>query len=267
MMNKIIFFGNGLLADIALDVIKNCSDVEIIFHARTKKDLEEVKRIKLETPEARGVLASFGVLIKKDVLDLFEPEGILNIHPSKLPEYRGASPIETAILDGRKDFSVSVMKLVSKMDAGPVYYQKTIFGLPLDKREIYRALAEAGAGFIVKNLDDLPKPFIQDESKATYTRKFEKMDGFLNPKDETVEEVSRKIVAFQDFPKPKMEFFGKMCIILEARILSTDENAAKNHNSLVVECGDGRRLEILRLQPESRKPMNAEAFLNGIKNL
>ena len=137
---KVIFFGNGPLANYALAVIER--ECQVIFHARTKEDLEMVKRLKRENPEAHGILASFGVMIKSDVLELFEPEGILNIHPSLLPKYRGASPIESAILDGDSDFSVSVMKLVKAMDAGPIYYQTTLKDLPLCKDEIYKAISE-----------------------------------------------------------------------------------------------------------------------------
>ena len=68
-MTKIIFFGNGPLADFAKAILEK--NFEIIFHARTKEDLEEVKRIKTENPEAKGILASFGVMIKPDVLSLF----------------------------------------------------------------------------------------------------------------------------------------------------------------------------------------------------
>ena len=102
MKKKIIFFGNGPLADYALKKLEQ--RFEIIFHARDKADLDEVCRIKAETLEAHGILASFGVIIPGAVLKLFEPEGILNIHPSLLPLYRGASPIESAILDGDDDF-------------------------------------------------------------------------------------------------------------------------------------------------------------------
>ena len=153
-MEKVIFFGNGPLADYALAVIER--ECQVVFHARTREDLEEVKKIKRENPDAHGILASFGVMIKSDVLELFEPEGILNVHPSLLPTYRGASPIESAILAGDIDFSVSVMKLVKAMDAGPIYWQETLPGLPLDKAAIYRELAEAGAKWICENIDNLP---------------------------------------------------------------------------------------------------------------
>ena len=139
-MTKIIFFGNGPLADFSKAILEKHFD--IVFHARTKEDLETVKEIKKKDKDVHGVLASFGVMIKSDVLGLFEPEGILNIHPSLLPKYRGASPIETAILSGDEDFSVSIMKLVKAMDAGPIYYQTTFKNLALDKTTIYQTLAE-----------------------------------------------------------------------------------------------------------------------------
>ena len=133
-MEKVIFFGNGPLANCALAVIER--ECQVVFHVRTHEDLEEVKRVKTENPEAYGILASFGIMIRGDILNLFEPEGILNIHPSLLPMYRGASPIESAIIDGADDFAVSVMKLVKAMDAGPIYYQEILKNLPLTKDAI-----------------------------------------------------------------------------------------------------------------------------------
>ena len=253
---KIIFFGNGLLAEAALGVLEKY--FEITFHARDKVDLETVKKLKMLHPEIHGILASFGVMIKSDVLDLFEPEGILNIHPSMLPLYRGASPIESAILNGDTDFSVSIMKLAAGMDAGPIYYQTTLHSLPLCRSEIYKALAETGAKWIAKNLDSLPKPFPQDDSRATFTQKISKTMGVIDPKIETAEEILRKIIAFQGFPKTRYVFYGQNCIILEAHICKVGETAI-----IPMVCKDGQILSIDRLQPESKKPMDAKSFLNG----
>lgn len=253
--SKVIFFGNGMLADFALSIISR--EREVIFHARTKEDLEEAVRLKREFPEAHGILASFGVLIPGSVLEVFEPEGILNIHPSLLPRFRGASPIESAILAGDNDFSVSVMKLVKAMDAGPIYHQETLAGLPLDKEKIYQALAASGAKWILKNLANLPEPVVQDDAKATFCRKLLKSDGILTPETDTAEQTLRKIVAYQGFPKPKYAFFGISCIILEAHMLNSGETAV-----LTLPCLDGV-LAIDRLQPEGRKAMDAKSFLNG----
>ena len=255
-MNKLIFFGNGPLAEAALGVLEQ--HFEVIFHARTKEDLAQVIELKREFPETRGVLASFGVMIKPDVLELFEPEGILNIHPSLLPEYRGPSPIESAILAGDTEFSVSIMKLAKAMDAGPVFYQITLKDLPLDKAVIYRELAETGAKWLCDNIGHLPTPVTQDEKGATFCGKFDKSMSVLHPETESAEEIFRKIVAFQGFPKAKYAFYGKNCAILAAHRLKAGETAL-----LPLECADGQILSIDSLQPDGKKPMDAKSFING----
>ena len=251
-MEKIIFFGNGPLADYALAVLEK--HFEVVFHARTKEDLEMACKMKAENPKIHGILASFGVLIPSSVLEVFEPEGILNIHPSLLPRYRGASPIESAILAGDTDFSVSVMKLVKEMDAGPIYYQTTLSDLPLEKDNIYRALSEAGANWICENLTDLPTPMKQDDTKATFCGKLDKSMGVLTPETDTAEKTLRKIVAFQGYPKPKYAFYGQNCIILDAHMLKSGETAV-----LAISCADGHSIAIDRLQPEGRKAMDTKA--------
>ena len=256
--SKVIFFGNGPLADYALaELEKKC---EIVFHAREKADLEIVKKIKLEHPETFGVLASFGVMIKTDVLELFEPEGILNIHPSLLPKYRGASPIESAILAGDTEFSVSVMKLVKAMDAGPVYYQTTLEDLSLDKDASYRALATVGAKWLAENLTNLPEP-TEQVGEPTFTGKFDKSMSWLKPETETAEQILRKIVAFYGFPKAKYAFCGQNCIILAAHIAEMGEIAP-----LKLKCQDGDVVVDL-LQPEGKRPMDAKSFINGYGKL
>lgn len=255
-MTKIIFFGNGPLADYSKAVLEKHFD--ILFHARTKEDLEAVKRVKAENPDAFGVLASFGVMIKSDVLDIFEPEGILNIHPSALPKYRGSSPIETAILNGDKDFTYSIMKLVKAMDAGPVYQQETITfeGYP-EKDEIYKTLSEAAANWLVANIENLPTPTEQDHEKATFTAKFDKSMSPLRPETKTADELLNEVRAFIGFPKSKYTFFNLDCIVLKAHTSDTEES------KLSLRCSDGRYLVIDQIQPAGRKPMDAKSFLNG----
>lgn len=277
---KVIFFGNGPLADFSKAVLT--SQTDIIFHAHTREDLAEAARLKRENPEAFGILASFGVLIKPDLLELFESEGILNLHPSLLPKYRGASPIESAILAGDKDFSYSIMKLAKAMDAGPIYHQATLENLPLDKTAIYQALAEAGATWLLDNLtnirtnqpDSTPilhqEPVPQDNSEATFCSKLDKSMSFLQPESYTAAELLRQIVAYQGFPKPKYTFFDKTCIILKARVLRVTDilcEAAgldgKSSSPLMIKCADRNFVVVEQLQPEGKKPMNAISFMNG----
>lgn len=266
--SEIIFFGNGPLADYALEVLNDHFD--IIFHARTREDLDFAVDLKRQHPHAHGILASFGVLVPNSVLTQFEPEGIINLHPSLLPQYRGASPIESAILAGDRDFSYSIMKLVKAMDAGPIYHQATLHNLPLDKFAIYQALATAGAEWLVQNLDHLPTPVSQDDQAASFTTKFDKSMSFLHPESTPAEAILRQIVAFQGFPKPKYKFFGKTCIILRAHVLPVADVICEAGTSsdianspLMLKCADRNFVVIDELQPEGKKPMNARSFVNG----
>lgn len=263
MSTKFIFFGNGPLAKATLNQLLTAKNLELVFHAKTKEDLVEVARLKQENPEIKGILASFGVLIKSDLLELFEPEGILNLHPSLLPLYRGASPIESAILNGDQDFSVSIMKLVKAMDAGPIYYQTTLktsefsSNLP-EKSEIYQKLATLGANWLIEHLDSIPKPTLQDDEKATFTTKFDKTDSNLSLSEMSATEALNRIRAFQGFPKSKLQIHGLECIILKAHV-----ETEKSINPLAFPCQDGNFLVIDQLQPASKRPMDAKSFING----
>ena len=281
---QVIFFGNGPLADATKATLAKTCD--IIFHARTKSDLEEVKRLKKSQPHAHGVLASYGVIIKSDVLDLFEPEGILNIHPSSLPKYRGPSPIETAIINGDETFGVSIMKLVAAMDAGPLYYQTTLsFSDDAPKSEIYTALAEAGATWLASKLTRLndnvtnnsqnstatsqptpatlnqlvqPKP---QQGEPSYTKMLSTALSKLDPATHTATELERQIRAHIGWPKSKYTFYGKECIILAAHVLDSPADAASA--PLAIKCKDSTYLAIDTLQPAGKRPMDAKSFKNG----
>lgn len=274
---KIIFFGNGPLADAALTILKD--SCEVVFHAKTKQDLEEVKRLKSadHTGELHGILASFGVMIKSDVLDLFEPEGILNVHPSLLPKYRGPSPIETAILCGDKSFSVSIMKLVKTMDAGPVFYQTTfseqeIFEDPSTvsaqdyKPAIYQTLGQSGAKWIVDNLTSLPEP-TEQSGEPTFCQKFDKSMSPLDPAHKSAEVLLQEIRAFSGFPKSKYSFFDQDCTIISAHVATREESAQyiNNVHTLYIQCHDKSVLIIDQIQPAGRKIMDAKSFINGYK--
>lgn len=267
---QVIFFGNGPLADYALAVLSKHFD--ILFRAKTREDLAQVKAIKSSHPAAHGILASYGIIVKQNILDLFEPEGILNIHPSLLPKYRGSSPIETAILNNDTSFSVSIMKLVKAMDAGPIFYQttlqeQTIFNdidinyAPEYKPAIYQKLATTSAEWIVQNLVNLPSP-VEQSGQPSFTQKFDKSMSLLDPKHKTASELLAQIRAFSGFPKSKYTFFDQECIIISAHVANSDSH---DNKSLSITCYDGSILIIDQIQPAGRKIMDAKSFLNGYK--
>ena len=135
-------------------------------------------------------------------------------------------------------------------------------GLPLEKDRIYREAAKTGAKMVLAVINDknskVPTP--QDDTKATFCGKLDKAMGLLTPEIDTAEQILRKIIAFQGFPKPKYAFFGLKCIVLEAHMLKSGETAP-----LVIPCLDKRSVAVDLLQPEGRKPMDAISFINGYK--
>lgn len=260
----IIFFGNGKLADFALNKLQN--HCEIVFHARTKSDLAQVYELKkAANDEGRplfGILASYGRILKPDLLDLFESTGILNLHPSLLPKYRGPAPIEAAILAGETKFGVSIMKIAAEMDAGPIFYQtEKTFEENVSKETLYRELAELGAEWLVQNLQSLPEPKPQNHAKATYTKKLGTAQAHLDTENKTAQQLMLEIRAFADFPKSRLEVFGKDCIIKQAHALKLGEMPAAQ--DLYFPCKDNTTLVIDILQPAGKKAMSAAAFLNG----
>lgn len=151
-----------------------------------------------------GVLASYGEIIKKEVIDLF-PKGILVIHPSLLPKYRGASPVPAAIKNGDGKTGVSIIKMDEKMDHGPIVSQF--------KEEIYRTdttealkkrLFERSAEVLVELLEPYTKgkviPKTQDETEATYTKILTRADGFIDLKEMDGNASERFIRAMSPWP-------------------------------------------------------------------
>lgn len=208
-----------------------------------------------------GVLSSFGRIVPQRIIDLFTP-GIINVHPSLLPRYRGPSPIETAILNGDGETGVSIMLLSAKMDAGPVYAQETY---PLTgtetQRDLYEHLAELGSSLLIKHLpqilDGSLQPQKQNEAAATYTHLLKKEDAITDPSTQTAEHIARAVRAYSVFPKTKLTLSGQLVTITAAHVSPTRTSL------LDVTCADGQFLVIDELIGPSGRRMNGQAFLNG----
>ena len=208
-----------------------------------------------------GVLVSYGKIIPQAIIDLFEP-GIINVHPSLLPKYRGPSPIESAILNGDTETGVSIMQLSAEMDAGPVY--KQIFFSLNDTEtapELESKLAALGAQELVTILPSIingsmqPQP--QDDSLAVYCKLLSKNDSILDPETLTTEQAERRVRAYIAYPKTKVTIAGYSVVITKAHIAST------SNGILDIECSDEQFLSIDELIGPSGRAMNSKAFLNG----
>lgn len=215
-------------------------------------------------PPIAGVLVSYGKIIPQKVLDLFTP-GIINVHPSLLPKYRGPSPIEAAILHGDTETGVTLMKLVKDMDAGPIYIQTThpLLGTET-KPDLYDLLGRLGAELLVTHLPaivngELP-PAEQDDTAASYCSLLTKKDSQLLPEHKNAEMLEREIRAYQGFPKSRLTLFGHDVIITRARV------AADEHDGdIVLPCADGTYLAVEHLIAPSGRRMSAAEFVRGYK--
>ncbi len=151
-----------------------------------------------------GILASYGEIIKKDVINLF-PQGILVIHPSLLPKYRGASPVPEAIKNGDKTTGVSIIKMDEKMDHGPIVTQFKEDILDTDTAESLRnRLFERSAEVLVETLEPYIKnkirPKVQDDSLATFTKLTKREDGFIDLTKTSANAAERFIRAMHPWP-------------------------------------------------------------------
>lgn len=220
--------------------------------------------------DVAAVLVSYGKLVPDEILELFTP-GIVNLHPSLLPSYRGPSPIESAILSGDSETGVSIMKLTTEMDAGPVYSQAT---LPLVGNEyadeLYKSLAQKGAEQLISVLpsilDGTLQPSEQNNS-ASYCKLIKKADGNIDW-NEPASKIERNIRAYNIWPKSRAKLGDIEVIITKARTESGNGQPGKVEvvdDKLLVYCGEGR-LDIEQIQPLGKKEMPVQAFLAGYKN-
>ncbi len=213
----------------------------------------------LESPI--GVLSSYGKIVPQNIIDLFDP-GIINIHPSLLPKYRGPTPIETAIANGDEKTGVSIMQLTAGMDEGPVYVAKEYLLTGTEtKPELYHTLATIGTNLLLETLpgiiDGTVTPSPQDESQATYTRMLQKEDAWLDPNTVTAEEAERLVRAYLGFPKTKITISGHTVIITKAHI----ENSQLHQ--LTIPCKNDTFLAIDELVAPSGRTMSAADFERG----
>ena len=214
---------------------------------------------KLQNP--MGVLVSYGKIIPQAIIDLFSP-GIVNVHPSLLPLYRGPSPIESVILNGDTETGVTIMQLSAAMDAGPIYNQ---VATPLlntkTTPELELQLAELGAQQLSDTLSAIingtVQPTPQNDDIATYCQLLTKEMSMLDTATLTADQAERQVRAYITFPKTKTVVDGHQIIITKAHVTST------SISPLDLACADGRYLSIDELIAPSGKAMNASAFING----
>lgn len=231
--------------------------IPIFLPAKPSEIINELAAAKAKT----AVLSAYGRKISQEIINLF-PSGIINLHPSLLPKYRGATPIESAILSGDTITGVSIMRLDAGMDTGAIYAQKK---LPLNgketKFEIYHKLTKLGADLLLNILpsiiDGSLQPIPQDNSKATYCQPLSRQNSFLKPNEITAIQAERMVRAYLGFPRTKINLSGRNIIITKSHV------SLKPQTSLDILCKDRAYLVIDELIAPSGKTMTATAFLRG----
>ncbi len=208
-----------------------------------------------------GVLVSFGKIIPQSTLNLFTP-GIINVHPSLLPLYRGPSPIESAIKNRDNKTGVTIMKLEAAMDAGPIYIQVPYaLDATETKPELYQALFTLGANLLVRHLphiiDGTLTPDLQDESKATYCALLDKKDSYLDLATLTPGQAEATIRAHLGFPRSRVAVEPYDLIVTKAHGVMTKETP------LDLPCANGAYLSVDELIAPSGKTMSGADFLRG----
>lgn len=213
----------------------------------------------LENPV--GVLVSFGKIIPQSTLELFTP-GIINVHPSLLPVYRGPSPIESAIVNRDNKTGVTIMKLEAAMDAGPIYVQVPYaLDFTETKPELYDTLFTLGANLLVSNLPRIISGELQeapqDESAATYCSLLTKDMSLLDLTKLTPGDAEARVRAYLGFPRSRVTVGGYDLIVTKAHGVMTKETP------LDLECANGAFLAIDEIIAPSGKTMSSAEFLRG----
>ncbi|MEA3249403.1 MAG: methionyl-tRNA formyltransferase [Patescibacteria group bacterium] len=227
------------------------------------------------------VVAAYGQIIPKVILDI-PKRGALNLHGSLLPKHRGASPIQTAILEGDGATGVTLMVMDEKMDHGPLLSKLVV---EIDPEDDYPSLldklADSAAQLIVEDLLKFIAGELeaheQDHDSATYTKILKKKDGLIDWTAEGAESMERRVRAFTPWPGTCTTLARKdgelRLKILWAEAVSKPEQGMKPGQIAVSKDGfpiiaaERGALKLLEVQPDGRRPMSGDAFLRGYPDI
>lgn len=218
------------------------------------------------------IVAAYGLLLPQAVLDLFT-FGCVNIHASVLPRWRGAAPIQRAILAGDASSGVSIMQMEAGLDTGPVLLDAMI---PIGPREtagqLHDRLASLGAELIIRCLREIEtgsaRAVRQDDSRATYAAKIDRQDTLI-PWHTRSDEIDRMVRAFNPTPGAATALRGDGVKIWSAEPAAGSSQCAPGTiidvgtSGIVVACGDATTLNILQLQRAGGKRLAVREFLQG----
>ncbi len=238
-----------------------------VYQPTTLKDGEAFRIISQLAPDMIIVVA-YGKILPKEILD-YPKYGCINVHASLLPEYRGAAPIQQAVLDGKEKTGVTAMYMDIGLDTGDMLMKAELeIGENETADELHDRLSALGAELIIKVIHSAENGSLrrekQDDSRSSYakmlTKEMSKIDF-----SKSAQEIHNQVRGLNSWPSASAVLNGKRVKI--HRTLITEGKGESGQvlsiNPLVVACGEGA-LEIIEIQPEGKKKMNAQAFVNGL---
>ncbi|HEY2638220.1 MAG TPA: methionyl-tRNA formyltransferase [Solirubrobacteraceae bacterium] len=236
-----------------------------VFQPERVNEAEAVAAVAAAAPEALA-LCAYGALIREPLLSL---RPILNVHPSLLPRWRGAAPVERAVMAGDADTGVSIIRLVAELDAGPMALQAAEPIAPDDTfGTLAPRLAELGGQLLVRALDEDPPLRPQPEEGVTYAERIEAEDRRLEPRQHGAVELERQVRALTPHIGAFVEPDGEERLgVRRAWVVEADEAAGPGElraegERLLLTCAPGT-LELVEVQPPGKRAMAAADYLRG----
>ncbi|MCX7832511.1 MAG: methionyl-tRNA formyltransferase [Actinobacteria bacterium] len=245
-------------------VEKNIPYLEIGSFEELKQEIDHLDLARIL------VVCSFGLYIPSWFTERFD--WTLNFHPSLVPEYRGAAPIQRALLDGRKETGVSIIEVSAEMDAGRIYdYVKVQIDEDDNYETLSKKLLEAGTPLLVKVLKDISNGKInlkEQSGEVILAPKITKEELWIDWA-QPAQKIKNKIRAFSPKPGARTRFRGKMLKILKAEVIegtsgNPGEIVSVGKEGLIIGTSDGF-LKVEKVQPENSRVMDAFEFVNGYR--
>jgi methionyl-tRNA formyltransferase len=231
----------------------------------TLRDAQAAQSIAAAAPDAL-VVAAYGLMVPPALLGL-PPRGCLNVHASLLPRWRGAAPIQRALLAGDAMTGVSIMQMEATLDTGPVLLQASVPIAPEDTGgSLHDKLARLGARLLIEALATDPLPRAQNDQEATYARRIEKRESEIDWRKPAAE-IERQVRAYHPAPGAQSGIDGTTIKIWRARVEPAQRGEPGSvlevgAEGIVVACGTDA-LRVTELQRAGGKPLPAKPFLSG----
>ncbi len=242
-----------------------------IFQPERIRRPENFEVLKSLAPDVM-VVVGYGQIIPRTIIDL-PKHGILNVHASLLPKYRGAAPIQWAIANGETETGVTIMQIDAGLDTGDMLLKASV---PIHADDtapqLSARLAPVGADLLVGALQQIAAGRIrrekQNEAEATYAPVLKKEDGLIDW-SHPAQQIYNRMRGFTPWPGAYTTFRGQQLLLLNARVadaLPAPPGTLHSHKRmLLAACGENSALELLEVQIGGKKRVSAEAFLNGYK--